>query len=58
MIQLTLVIGSLLFKNLLFLEVLKLLISIQQQKYTNIARINIEFAIITSMDTTRTVDAS
>lgn len=58
MIQFTLVIGSLLFKNLLFLEVLKLLISIQQQKYTNIARINIEFAIITSMDTTRTVDAS
>ena len=58
MIQFTLVIGSLLFKNLLFLEVLKLLISIQQQKYTNIARINIEFAIITSIDTTRTVDAS
>ena len=58
MIQFTLVIGSLLFKNLLFLEVLKLFISIQQQKYTNIARINIEFAIITNMDTTRTVDAS
>ena len=58
MIQFTLVIGSLLFKNLLFLEVLKLFISIQQQKYTNIARINIEFAIKTNMDTTRTVDAS